>query len=285
MKLYTAEYQTMLINAQGYGRSPEEALKALIDRWQGDWAKTTKADKDHLTKNRDDIRLFEIELGKGYVIGSHDMCAYPFMGLGSEARYDRLFDNNPSIEATDVLDVQPRTASRSIQFLNALSPRLLNNTFEGRLLYALIADDNPAQESTETEYFLGSDELFGEGYITFAGDLEALEEFIESAKSTNSVIAKRLLPSLQQGYEIQEADPSTPTQLYLNELKDDNGNDTPVTIFGIIQAMMQQYENAPDEFLVRVGTPANTSDFEIVRITRNDMTLDSDQPTKQPGFK
>lgn len=92
MKLYVAEFETFPISAHGYGETAITAVKALSDRWKSEWSTLSRiADLDFLENNRESIIVYEVDLRKGYVLGTHDRCARPIHSHGDDIQFDVVF--------------------------------------------------------------------------------------------------------------------------------------------------------------------------------------------------
>lgn len=282
MLIFAAEYETMITKAEAFGKSPEDALKTLIDRWRSNLASEAGLAPEILERNRDEIRIFQFEVGTAYLRGANEHVDRPFVGLGSERKYDRLF---VSSYRDEVLCVHERMSMRSIRFLDPIPLHLIDETFEANLLFALIGDDDPIRKATKSDLYLGCAEFYGEGYLTFAGDIMSLETFIKQAATSQGEVAKRLLPLLQDGYRTQRVNPDKPTRIVFSEIKDKDGKEAPITIFEIVQDMLRQHPEhpeLPEPFIVLAGYPLNEEEeFFSVHITRDAIFLEND-PENSP---
>lgn len=93
MKIYVAEMETRHTHSHGYGETPTAALGALLRRWREDYAPMSDADPDYPEEIREDIGVFEVELGKGYVIATGDDLARPRIANGDHPMFDEVFES------------------------------------------------------------------------------------------------------------------------------------------------------------------------------------------------
>jgi hypothetical protein len=89
--IFVAEFESTNTTSHGYGINAEEAVVALVFRWRDDYAPHSGASPDYLEEYRDDIKVFEVELGKGYVMGVSDVHARKPCAIGSDSRFDDAF--------------------------------------------------------------------------------------------------------------------------------------------------------------------------------------------------
>jgi hypothetical protein len=93
MKIYVAEMETRHTNSHGYGETPTEALGALLQRWREDFVPVSGADPDYPEEIREEIGIFEVELGKGYVLATGDDLARPRVANGDHPMFDAAFES------------------------------------------------------------------------------------------------------------------------------------------------------------------------------------------------
>lgn len=93
MTIFVAELETRHTNSHGYGETPHQALEALLRCWRDEYAPMSGADPDYPEEIRDDIAVYEVELGKGYVIGTGDDLTRPVAARGSNSMFDGVFES------------------------------------------------------------------------------------------------------------------------------------------------------------------------------------------------
>jgi hypothetical protein len=93
MKIYVAEMETRHTFSHGYGETATEALRALLQRWREDYVPESGADPDYPEEIREDIGVFHVELGKGYVMGTGDDLGRPRVANGDAAMFDEVFES------------------------------------------------------------------------------------------------------------------------------------------------------------------------------------------------
>jgi hypothetical protein len=121
-------------------------------------------------------------------------------------------------------------------------PAAALDTFEGGLLYSILADDHPYRKSDDASvFYLGSDDLRGEGLLTFGGDLEDLERWIANCKQSSSDIAARLLPSLEDGHRRQSANADDYASFQFSAFKAPDGQTLSITVPEIMQALIAEH--------------------------------------------
>jgi hypothetical protein len=94
MQIFTAEVATNSTQSQGYGFTAEEAVAALLNRWRSDYASSSNADPHLLHALREELTVHMVELGQGYVLGSHDLYSRPIVMRGDNNRLDHIFDED-----------------------------------------------------------------------------------------------------------------------------------------------------------------------------------------------
>lgn len=92
MQIFIAEASSPNTSCQGYGLTASDSIKNLLLRWKDDYSATTKADPDFFDDKRDEMIVYEVSIGVGYVLGSHDAFARPVVARGSDTQFDCLFD-------------------------------------------------------------------------------------------------------------------------------------------------------------------------------------------------
>lgn len=97
-KIYMAEGDFRHTECHGFGSTPVEAYAALLSRWRNDWSKYTESNPDLPERYREETRIYQIELGKGYVLGVTDHMARPIFATGDNSMFDGLFEprNEPA---------------------------------------------------------------------------------------------------------------------------------------------------------------------------------------------
>jgi hypothetical protein len=146
------------------------------------------------------------------------------------------------------------TTTRTAQIREPI-PEAALETFEGGLLYALIADDNPYGPSVTGKLYLGAEEFEGESFLTFGGDLEDLARWVERAGEAKSDVAKRLLPSLVDGYRRQSANADDYASFRMTGFAAPDGSTVSISIPEIMQALLIHHGNVLDhDFLTLTGT-------------------------------
>ena len=91
MKFFVAEIQTRHTSSHAYGEYPADAVEALVRRWKEDYAPHSHADPEHLSELREEMEIFQVELGKGYVIGPTDAFARELVARGDHPMFDEAF--------------------------------------------------------------------------------------------------------------------------------------------------------------------------------------------------
>jgi hypothetical protein len=166
----------------------------------------------------------------------------------------------------------PTTETR-LQINEPISKTALDGSFEGRLLFALLTDDDPVAMADDDSIYLGSKEFYGEGYLTFAGDIEDLARWIDAASSSNGVSARTLLPLLKAGYAKQFSDPNDYASFHFSNLTDQNGADCSISIFELIQDMMQQCDLHSQQYTVTCRDTESQEVISTVTITKDDIDV------------
>jgi hypothetical protein len=90
MKFFNAEIYLGYSNCTGYGRTPEEAFGALLSVWRDRWAPVSDEPADFLEENKEDILVYEPEVGTGYVVAGGDDLGRPIRMSGDNAAFADL---------------------------------------------------------------------------------------------------------------------------------------------------------------------------------------------------
>ncbi len=93
MEIFIAEFETANTRSYGYGTTPEDAVEALAERWSNDYSPQTGANRELVANYRDSIYVYEVELGRGYVLGLTDTFARRIVATGDDERFNAIFDN------------------------------------------------------------------------------------------------------------------------------------------------------------------------------------------------
>lgn len=136
--------------------------------------------------------------------------------------------------------------SRTLKIAEPLSLKSLDDTFEGALLFALVSDDAPCTQSGEDDrIYLGTDEMWGEGHLMFAGDLEGLRAFISLAKSSNGRCACKLVPALEREHLRALDNPSSPCTIDMARIN--THSSAAITIPEILQDLLIHHPDLCDD--------------------------------------
>jgi len=90
--LWIAEAEFRSTRSRGFGETPEEAVKCLINRWQEYCHRTGGGDPNMILAWRDSIQIARCDSGTGYVIGGVDSFWHDVMLDASNSRFDDLFE-------------------------------------------------------------------------------------------------------------------------------------------------------------------------------------------------
>jgi predicted RNase H-like HicB family nuclease len=92
--IHVVEVRTRRTSSQGFGRTPEEAMQALLTRWRVDYAPDADADEGYLAEIRGEISIFEVKLGQAYIddVENSDF-SRPMTMKGDDPRFDTIFED------------------------------------------------------------------------------------------------------------------------------------------------------------------------------------------------
>lgn len=91
--LWMSEFDTSSTRSHALGNSPEEAVMALKDVWKKH-CKISGAAPSYLEEYRDDIKVYPIHPGIGYLIGDTDILWHEDLITGDDSRFDQVFSSN-----------------------------------------------------------------------------------------------------------------------------------------------------------------------------------------------
>jgi hypothetical protein len=89
--LWIAEIEFPNADARAFGKTPEDAVKALIASWTK-YAKMAQADPELIIECRDEVTINRCDPGRGYVIGGTDHLWHDVTVNSNDARFDDLFE-------------------------------------------------------------------------------------------------------------------------------------------------------------------------------------------------
>lgn len=152
--------------------------------------------------------------------------------------------------------------TRTLKIGEAFSMDLLNNTFEGALLYALVTDDAPIVRSgDDQEMFLGTDYMCGEGYLTFGGDVIGLSEFIDFCRTSQGRCAKTLLPALENGLKKQAANADDYLHFQMHAVPMPDGTIKSITVAELLQDILIEHgDKCTEDHFTVIGNYALSGD-------------------------
>lgn len=92
-QIWLAEFDTPYgETARGCGRTPEEAVQALVEVWQHKYAPMSEADPEYILKFRDDVTICACMPGEGYVKAGTDHLWHKKILAGDDRRFDAIFE-------------------------------------------------------------------------------------------------------------------------------------------------------------------------------------------------
>jgi hypothetical protein len=74
------------------GRTPEEALEAMVKLWVEEYTPTHGGEADYLHQCREDIGISKIEPGRAYIRGSTDFLWTETFLTADDVRFDEIFE-------------------------------------------------------------------------------------------------------------------------------------------------------------------------------------------------
>jgi hypothetical protein len=91
--LFVASISTHRTQSVGFGESAKEAVQVLLARWRLDYAPEADADEAYLAEIREDMSVFEVKVGGGYIDNPENPAlARPLVMKGDDPRLDAVFD-------------------------------------------------------------------------------------------------------------------------------------------------------------------------------------------------
>jgi hypothetical protein len=93
LPLFVASVDTRRTQSVGFGKSAEEAVQVLLARWRLDYAPEADADEGYLAEIREDMSIFGVKLGGGYIDNPENpTLARPLSMKGDDPRLDAVFE-------------------------------------------------------------------------------------------------------------------------------------------------------------------------------------------------
>lgn len=102
MKFFNAEVDLWPSIVTGYGKTPEEALGALLSIWRDEWAPMVGEQSKSLEEYKDDILVYAPEVGMGYVVGTGDDLGRPIHMTAANTAFAALMTSYRNSEAFQV---------------------------------------------------------------------------------------------------------------------------------------------------------------------------------------
>jgi len=91
---WLAEFESPNTRSRGAGKTPEEAVSALLLTWHR-WAEMSDADPDYMKEYREDIEINLVATGSGYLLGDTDALWHQDGLRGDDPRFDEIFEPSP----------------------------------------------------------------------------------------------------------------------------------------------------------------------------------------------
>ena len=91
MQIYVAEFETLSTSSHAYGKTAIEAVKSLVEMWKNDWTEHSGASPSYINKYREELNVYQVEIGKAYVLGSTDKFSRPIVATGEDVEFDGIF--------------------------------------------------------------------------------------------------------------------------------------------------------------------------------------------------